>query len=120
MVDLFLPLLCFLLLPYLVGFGFSTGFETSYFCSLSGIDIFSLRYRELYAFLLVRVYVLVWMLTLCMLGNFSSLCCRLPSFLKLTFLRNSFHSVTLSECQTVWIQIRTDRMSKLFAKVISR
>ena len=51
----------------------------------------------------------VWMvLTLSMLGNFSCLCCRLLTFFKVNFL-----SGTLSECQTVWIQIRTNIMSVL-------
>ena len=58
-------------------------------------------------------------LTLCILGNFSYSSCRLPTFFK------KFFSGTLSECQTVWIQIRTDIMSvliwvQLFAKIISR
>ena len=40
-----------------------------------------------------------------MLGNFSFLCCRLLIF--------SNFSEKLSECQTVWIQIRTDILSVL-------
>ena len=45
----------------------------------------------------------------------------LPSgdFYQIKLLQNIL-SGTLSECQTVWIQIRTDFLSKLFAKVISR
>ena len=48
--------------------------------------------------------------TLCMLGIFSFFFCRLLTFSKLT-LKNLLE--TLSECQTVWIQIRTDVLSVL-------
>ena len=49
-------------------------------------------------------------LTLCKLGNFSWFCCHLLTFFsKLTFSKNSF----ISECQAVWIQIRTDVLSVL-------
>ena len=45
-------------------------------------------------------------LTLCMMGNFSCFGCPLLTFFfKLTF--SQFLSGILSECQTVWIQIRT-------------
>ena len=47
-----------------------------------------------------------------MLGNLSRLCCCLLAFFKINFLKKNI-SGTLSECQTVWIQIRTDRMSVL-------
>ena len=56
---------------------------------------------------------------LCMLGNFSC-----DDFSKLTF--QEILSGTLSVCQTVWSQIRTDieclscSGSKLFTKLISR
>ena len=66
-----------------------------------------------------------------MLGNFSCFCCHLLTFFKTNFIKKNL-SGTLSECQTVWIQIRTyvgSRSgpmlclswsgSKLFAKVIS-
>ena len=46
-------------------------------------------------------------------GNFPCFCCCLPTFLKKN--NYSFRN-TLSECQMVWIQIRT----KMFAKVICR
>ena len=46
------------------------------------------------------------LLTHCMLGNFSCFCCRLLVFSKLSFQK--ILSGTLSECQTVWIQIRND------------
>ena len=59
--------------------------------------------------------VLAWRiskLTLCMLGNFSFSCCPL-----LTFFQNKLFqkilSGTLSECQTVWIQINTNILSVL-------
>ena len=44
--------------------------------------------------------------TLCKLGNFSCFCCRLL-FSKSTFSKNIFQE-HYSECQTVWIQIRTE------------
>ena len=47
----------------------------------------------------------------CMLGNFSCFCCCLLTFFKINFQK--ILSRTLSECQTVWIQIRTDIMSVL-------
>ena len=47
-------------------------------------------------------------LTLCMLGNFSCFCCCLLIFFKINLKKKN--SGTLLECQTVWIQIRTDRM----------
>ena len=50
-------------------------------------------------------------LTRCMLGNFSCFCCRL-----LTFQNKLFQKIlsgTLSEYQTVWIQIRTYILSAL-------
>ena len=46
-------------------------------------------------------------LTLCMLGNFSCFCCLL-TFFNINFLKKIL-SGTLSECQTVWIKIRTNR-----------
>ena len=49
-------------------------------------------------------------LTLCMLSNFSNFCCRLWIF-KFTFSKKI--SGTLSECQTIWTQIRTDILSAL-------
>ena len=42
-------------------------------------------------------------LTLCLLGNFSCLCCCLLTFFKINFFKKII-SGTLSECQTVWIQ----------------
>ena len=50
--------------------------------------------------------------TLCMLGNFSRFCCRLPTFFQNQLFRNIL-SGTYTECQTVWIQIRTDVVSVL-------
>ena len=51
-------------------------------------------------------------LILCMLGNFSCFCCRLLPFLKINFFKKKKkRSGTLSECQTVWIQIRSDVLS---------
>ena len=46
-------------------------------------------------------------LTLCMQDNFSCFCGRLLSFVKINFFKKNL-SGTLSKCQTVWIQIRTD------------
>ena len=46
-------------------------------------------------------------LTLCMLGKFFKIYCRLLSFFKITFFKKS------SECQTVWNQIRPDILSGL-------
>ena len=63
----------------------------------------------------------------CRAQLFSCFCCCLQTFfLKLAFCKKFFQQLsTLSECQTVWIQIRptfcwTWSGSKLFAKVISR
>ena len=56
---------------------------------------------------LFRINILI--LTLCMQGNFSCFCCLLTFFSKLTF--SKILSGTLSECQTVWTQIRTDILS---------
>ena len=50
-------------------------------------------------------------LTLSMLGNFSCFCCHLLTFFLIIFF--NFFSRTLSVCQTVWIQIRTDILSVL-------
>ena len=50
-------------------------------------------------------------LTLCMLGNFVCLFCRLLFFFKSTFSKNL--SGIPSECQTVWNQIRPDILSDL-------
>ena len=46
-------------------------------------------------------------LSICMLGNCSCFYCRLLTFFKLKFLKIN-HSGPPSECQTVWIQIKTD------------
>ena len=51
-------------------------------------------------------------LFLCMLGNFSCFCCSLLTFFQNQLFQNIL-SGTLSECQTVWIQIRTDILSVL-------
>ena len=51
-------------------------------------------------------------LTLCMQGNFSSFSCRLPTFFKITFFQKIL-SGTVSGCQMVLIQIRTDILSVL-------
>ena len=64
------------------------------------------------------------LLTFYMLGNFSCFYCHLLTAFKKSFFPKIL-SGTLSECQTVWIQIRTDICqswsgSKLFAKVIGR
>ena len=75
---------------------------------------------------LMEIICASWMLftlTLCMLGNFSCFCCHLLTFSILTFQKNL--SGTLSECKTVWIQIRTDILSVLIlvqtiCKIISR
>ena len=45
--------------------------------------------------------------------------CRLLTFLKINFFKKNI-SLTLSECQTVWILIRPDFLLVLFAKVVSR
>ena len=39
-------------------------------------------------------------------------------FFQMHFFRKIIYGIP-SGCQTLWIQIRTDRMSKLFAKVVS-
>ena len=51
-------------------------------------------------------------LTHCMLGNFSCFCCCLLTSFKIIFFEKIL-SGTLSECQTVWTQIRTDILSVL-------
>ena len=48
--------------------------------------------------------------TLCMLGNFSCFLCRLLTFFQ-SQLFQKILSGTLSGCQTVWTQIRTDILS---------
>ena len=50
--------------------------------------------------------------TFCMLGNFSCFCCRLLTFFKIDFFEKFLQELP-SECQTVWIQIRTDILSVL-------
>ena len=45
-----------------------------------------------------------------MLDNFSRFCYRLLTFFKINFFKKIL-SGTVSECQTVWIQISTDAMS---------
>ena len=47
-----------------------------------------------------------------MLDNFSCIKCRLLTFFNINIFKK-FSSRTLSECQTVWIQIRTDILSVL-------
>ena len=47
-----------------------------------------------------------------MLGNFSCFSCRLLTFFKINFFQK-FLSGTLSECETLLIQIRTDYLSVL-------
>ena len=47
-------------------------------------------------------YIFVIFITLCILGNVSCCCCPMLTFLKINY------SGTLSECESVWIQIRTD------------
>ena len=59
-------------------------------------------------------------LYICMLGNCSCFCFRLLTFFKIKFLIIN-HPGPPSECQTVWIQIKTDAHwsssgFKLFAK----
>ena len=49
----------------------------------------------------------------CMLGNFNAFCCRLLTFFQIIFFYEKILSGTLSECQTVWSQIRTDVISVL-------
>ena len=51
-------------------------------------------------------YAYTFVEPLCMLGNFSGFC-GLLTFFKISFFQKNI-SGTLSECQTVWIQIRTD------------
>ena len=57
------------------------------------------------------IWVLLQSLVLCTLGNFSCFPCLLLTFFIFFFQKDL--SGTLSECQTVWIQIRTDIMSIL-------
>ena len=52
------------------------------------------------------------LLSLCMLGMFSCFRCRLLPFFKIIFFQKTLLE-PLSECQTVWIQIRTDVLSVL-------
>ena len=47
-----------------------------------------------------------------MVGDFACFCCHLLTFSKITFFQNIL-SGTLSQCQTVWIQIMTDILSVL-------
>ena len=54
--------------------------------------------------------IMIILLNTCMLGNFQ-LFCLLQTFFQNKPLKNL--SGTLSECQTVWIQIRPDVMSDL-------
>ena len=63
-------------------------------------------------------------LSICMLGNESCFYIRLLTFLKIKFLQIN-HMGTPSECQTVWIQIKTDILLSssgfiLFAKGYNR
>ena len=53
-----------------------------------------------------------------MCSSFSGFYCRLLTFFKINFFQKIL-SGTLSECQMVWIQIRTF-LPILFAKVINR
>ena len=46
-----------------------------------------------------------------MMGHFSCFCCRLLTFFSKKQLFEKFLSGTLSECQRVWIQIKTDVLS---------
>ena len=55
--------------------------------------------------------IMIILLTICMLGNFQLFCLLQPFFQNKLFQKNL--SGTLSECQTVWIQIRPDVMSDL-------
>ena len=50
--------------------------------------------------------------TLCMLGNFSCFCCCLLNFFQ-NWHFPKILSETLSECQMVWLQIRTEALSAL-------
>ena len=67
------------------------------------------------------IYHQGYILTLCMLRNYSCFCCHLLTFFQ-NYLFQKIISGTLSVCQMVWIQIecRSWSGSKLFAKVISR
>ena len=56
-------------------------------------------------------------LTLCMLGNFSCFCCHLLTFFRVNFLKKNL-TVTLSECQTVWIN--SDTLCKQFGSKSGR
>ena len=51
------------------------------------------------------------LLTICMLDIFFMILCRLLTFFKIDFIQKK--SGSLSECQTVWRQIRTDVLSVL-------
>ena len=54
-----------------------------------------------------------------MLGNFSCFCCRLLHFCKINFFKKIFQEHY--QCQTVWIQIRTDILSVLiWAQTVCR
>ena len=44
-------------------------------------------------------------LIFCMLGNFSCFCCHLMTFIQINFQK--ILSESLSECQTIWIQVRS-------------
>ena len=57
-------------------------------------------------------------LTHCMLGNFSCFCCHLLTFFKIYFFKKNL-SGTLSECQTVWIQIRTNDLGTNYLQRLS-
>ena len=60
-------------------------------------------------------------LTLSMPSSFSCFCCRLLTFFKINFFEKTLAGIP-SECQTVWIQIRTDILSvpTFCAEVINR
>ena len=55
--------------------------------------------------------VTVGILSLCMMGNFSYFCCRLLTFFKINFFKKFFQKYY--QCQTVWIQIRTNLLPHL-------
>ena len=52
-------------------------------------------------------FAIVLYLSICMLGNCSCFYFRLQTFFKIKFLKIN-HPGPLSECQTVWIKIKTD------------
>ena len=56
---------------------------------------------------MTHYFVNVLYLSICMLGNCSCFYFRLLTFFKMKFLRIN-HPGPPSECQTVWIQIKTD------------